>query len=484
MNPNVPSKFIPRPTFDRSALGRTIVNTKTADAAVVAKLFLLCQEGKISAIKEYINRNGLTVNDMVDQNGQSILHIVLRNENLTYREKLELFRFFQNINALKMSYDSQQITPLHLACKFQYTEIVKMLLQAGHNIDALDAYYKSPIFYLLAGIESECPKKSKKLIQKSKYKLESTDIYNLTKEIVLLMNQNDDVNKIISHMVNSTSILDEIFPQEIQNYLEKDNAKIVNVIKSPDSDEVKTKKIFDIVTNTKSSISSMIFKNKLNTFLKPMSIDYNTIGGWGPDNNPINKILKINNVQEFKNSITIGFDNTKNSLVTEINKTSTDMMTNLGNIYGTYIMTLDTFVDDLVFYHQTYDILIPALNGIHTRAGGNPLTPAGLNPNDYIPLAQMIMLLSYDGPDRIFISHDIDDPDAYDMATDTIISPGAAPVLMPRMRNNAPIPKNFTKPSNAMEVTRIRTHVGKFISDQLNAFAGIPASVSYNGGDY
>ena len=134
MSRNEPMTNISRPSFPpiqqpRLFNNRTIVNPTTIDPVIIGKLFLLCIEGKISPIKEYIIKNGLTVNDMVDTNGESILHKVLQNENLSKRDKIELFRFFEERNLLKMSYDASLTSPLHLAVKMQIKEIVEILLR-------------------------------------------------------------------------------------------------------------------------------------------------------------------------------------------------------------------------------------------------------------------------------------------------------------------------------------------------------------------
>jgi hypothetical protein len=97
------SRKAPFPTTNLSSLprppppqiNRTLFQEKTVDQSIIGKLFLLCIEGKVSAIKDFIIQNGLTVNDMVDTSGDSILHKILQNENLSKRDKIELFRFFE-----------------------------------------------------------------------------------------------------------------------------------------------------------------------------------------------------------------------------------------------------------------------------------------------------------------------------------------------------------------------------------------------------
>ena len=162
--PNISKPTSIRPPF----IPRTIVNSRVVDPTIIAKLFLICQEGVISNIKDYIISKGLTANDLVNTDGQSILHVILLNDSITPREKTDIFKFLASRNLLKFSYDSQQKTPLHIAAEKQLTEIVKILLHASHDVNALDSTRRTPIYYAITGTEVECPKKQKPLIEQKK----------------------------------------------------------------------------------------------------------------------------------------------------------------------------------------------------------------------------------------------------------------------------------------------------------------------------
>ena len=70
----------------------------------------------------------------------------------------------------------------------------------------------------------------------------------------------------------------------------------IDLFQQPHKIPKKISKIFDLVSNTKNELNDLILKNKLQSALKEIPLKPNTINGWGPDDNPQNKIL------DFKNS--------------------------------------------------------------------------------------------------------------------------------------------------------------------------------------
>lgn len=347
--------FFP-PIQQSRIINRTIINKSTIDPLIIGKLFLLCIEGKIGPIKEYIIKNGLTVNDMVDTNEESILHKVLQNENLLKRDKIELFRFFEEKNLLKMSYDTSQTTPLHLAVKMQIKEIVEILLNSGHNINALDINGKSPLFYSIIGKDQECPsKKEKVLLEKTKFKLEKSATYELVQELIKFINNEEPLYNSFIHIGNTCSILDEVFSENVKNILEKDNIQLLQILQTNDTEDVKNMKIFDLINNTKMSIGNSIIKGELNTCLKPMDFQQNILGGWGPELNPQNKILKTRDVSYFLNKFNIEINDKIKKVTSQLNIKTKNLNQYLTNIYLMYIEPSGDLLNDFIY---TYQVLL------------------------------------------------------------------------------------------------------------------------------
>ncbi len=335
---------------------RTIIPSKTVDESVVGKLFLLCIEGKVSAIKDFILTNGITVNDMTDSTGESVLHKILLNANLSNRDKIELFRFFKDKNLLKMSYNSQQLTPLHLAVKNQIPEIVKILLEAGHDPNNLDVNNKSPLFYAISGNNVECPKtKQKELLKKTKFRTEKSDMFNLVKELTRIINDptNTDNYDFIQHISNNTTILDDIFANDIRTIFERDNVKILDILNSSENEDVKINKIFNLITETRMSIAKLLTKNKLENALKPLTFEPNSTDGWGPTKNPRNKIMKVN--FDFGKTYTLETTSKIKKVVEQLSKSITDIDTKFKFIQDVYTTKLDTILDRLSFQYQVFD---------------------------------------------------------------------------------------------------------------------------------
>ena len=466
MSRNEPMTNINRPSFPpiqqpRVFNNRTIVNPVPVDPVILGKLFLLCIEGKISQIKEYINKNGLTVNDMVDTNGESILHKVLQNENLSKRDKIELFRFFDEKNLLKMSYDATLTSPLHLAVKMQIKEIVEILLKASHNVNAIDVNGKTPLFYAISGKTQDCPpKKDKPLLEKTKFKLEKSETYELVQELIKIINNENPLFDSFIHIGNTCSILDQVFSDTVKNILEKDNKQILDVLKTNDTQDVKIKKIFDLINDTKMSIGNAIIKNDLQACLKPMQFQQNTIGGWGPDSNPQNKILKTGNISEFLNKFNIEMDDKIKKSATQLKDNTSNLFTLLSNINDMYIKPTEDILNEFSYTYQT-------LYALNNAAQINLLT---FNPPD-INDPNIIKYLKSDLPTPItFRKRNLDDNTIIDVTAD--------------ITANLAIP---TKPdySNNPKLSRNRNTNRTMLEDITNNpnLAGI-ALIQANGGDF
>ena len=205
-------------------LNRTVIPTKEIDPLIISKLLLnvSTNENNILDLKEFILKNGITTNDMLNEEGQSILHIVLSNENLSKRQKLEIVKFFRDNFTLIESFDKNGLTPLHIACRLQLTDIVKELLDAGHNINIGDNVYKTPLHYAVIGKQIEIPDKiDKKLFPKKKFKIKENEINNLSRELVNYINKTDDIKQFIINQYNTIQNFDKIFLKDIEKLRDK-----------------------------------------------------------------------------------------------------------------------------------------------------------------------------------------------------------------------------------------------------------------------
>jgi hypothetical protein len=428
MSRNIPQTFISKASFQPSniprppppQINRTLFQERVVDQSIIGKLFLLCIEGKVSAIKDFILQNGLTVNDMVDTTGDSILHKILQNENLSKRDKIELFRFLKEKNLLKMSYNSNQTTPLHLAVKTQIPEIVKILLEAGHNPNNLDMNNKSPLFYAVSGETVECPKKNKKeLLDKTKFKLEKSDTYLIIKELIKIINGQPKIQNLFTHIGNTAANLDTIFSGDINTVFEKDNKKVIDILTSNDSEDVKINKIFNAVNETKMSIAKLLLNNKLDLALKPNTFQPNTQNGWGPDNNPKNKIMKVN--FDFKNTLILNMRAKMTKIFSQLDNNSSNLITKMNIIDNLYIKSIDRLLNRLNYQYQILQIYSTLVDGAGVLQSNIP------NAALIVPITnqQYIDIFTYEALYRTgretFESREIGKTSGYDLSGNRII---------------------------------------------------------------
>ena len=352
--PNISN--ISKPPIRPPFIPRTIINQRVVDPSIIAKLFLICQEGVISNIKNYIISKGLNANDLVNTDGQSILHVILLNDSITPREKTDLFKFLASRNLLKFSYDSQQKTPLHIASEKQLTDIVKILLGASHDINALDSTKRTPIYYAIAGTEVDCPKKEKKLIEKKKsVKLSLQD--ELNEEIVNFINGNAEIKNLLLHIYNTTKNLDSIYNDEITKILEDDNKKIMEILVTEKDEEKKKEKIFEKVYETRNSIINLFLKQKFTSTLKPISFNKVDANTWGPDENPVNKFLNDVEPSVILKDLEQDFDKQKMIVIQDLDKIISKNLTLFTEFKDKYLQEIENGVNDLNFYSIMYDIL-------------------------------------------------------------------------------------------------------------------------------
>ena len=118
----------------------------------IESLFSLMNQMDTQQIKQFsmVNNVPLNVNDI---NGENLIHKAITNENILKKEfhRLNIIKFLiqNDVNPDKPNKENQ--TPLHLACKMQYSDIVKYLIKTGVNINYQDNYGATPFHYALQG---------------------------------------------------------------------------------------------------------------------------------------------------------------------------------------------------------------------------------------------------------------------------------------------------------------------------------------------
>jgi len=403
INPNIQRQpFIQQPrTF---GLNRTIINAKEVDQSIVQKLFLSATTGNVNEIKQFIKTHGITINDMVDDKGQSILHVICKNENINEREKLHCIKYLDKHCGLKMSYNEAMETPLHIASKLQLYDIVKILLEAGHDVNALDVNGKTPLYYALNGIDEECPPLKKSSIKKTK--VETSDVKQLSEFLTTLFKTEPQLTFIFNHLFNSAKNLQNIFIEDIESIIKKNNKKLLDILKTSTNKEKDTR---DFLTATRNEIKKALIE-KFDLKEKYEQTD----SGWGPDNIPENKILKVKDIDYYLNDFNKELFDKKTKLVDNIYKNRGELNKKLNKINNELIDKINMILNYYYMFIKSINVLNSPLYNVATGGTAFQTDPTfnfatiDINVND----------LDYNG-DNKFIDLRLENNIEYDLDNNT-----------------------------------------------------------------
>jgi hypothetical protein len=188
----------------------------------IESLFSLMNQMDTQQIKQFsmVNNVPLNVNDI---NGENLIHKAINNENILKKEfhRLNIIKFLiqNDVNPDKPNKENQ--TPLHLACKMQYSDIVKYLIETGVNINYQDNYGATPFHYALQGQLKllEADKEIKDFIppQKNVDIERKETLLEIKKQIWELIKDNNFI-KSIEKTIHSTVFDDEIKKHSLELY--------------------------------------------------------------------------------------------------------------------------------------------------------------------------------------------------------------------------------------------------------------------------
>ncbi|ARF09435.1 ankyrin repeat protein [Indivirus ILV1] len=282
--------YIP-PVINRPFIPQTEPNEES-----VSTLFMTVLEGSFSKIKKITSDKNISLN-VRNKEGESLIHAILNNNLSGMKEdqKLELISELIGGGAPVGVPDKKNITPLHLACKYQYPEIVKLLLRNGAEVNKQDNLRMTPIHYAAQGSIEECKKrkKVKNLIPKplaSKTRDVSTqEMRNLTISIIDIFNEEKNFNQYLQHIKNTLLKVGYIYKFEFEDKEREFVKNITDIIGDKNkTDFEKGELVKAAIINLTESLKS-ISEGKIDSALKPMNIGPQNTQAWGQDIS--NKIL-------------------------------------------------------------------------------------------------------------------------------------------------------------------------------------------------
>jgi hypothetical protein len=174
----------------------------------VDSLFSIMNSMDTQQIKQFSMVNNIPLN-VDDINGENLIHKAINIENTLKKEfhRLNIIKFLvqNSVNPDKPNKENQ--TPLHLACKYQYSEIVEYLISLGVNVNYQDNYGATPFHYALQGqIKLLEPEKSLKDFIPPQKKVDASrkeELLKIKKDIWELIKNESFISSIKNTVDNS-----------------------------------------------------------------------------------------------------------------------------------------------------------------------------------------------------------------------------------------------------------------------------------------
>lgn len=297
------STYQPQPKNPSFANPRTIglykslIPERKTSSELILKLFSEVSGGNFLKIQDFILSNVIS---MVSKNEQdeSILHIIIKNSNITPQEKEQLVRLAIREGAGVRSPDQNNIFPIHLAAKRQLYNIVKILIDNGADVRCLDSQYRSPLHYAISGDSQECVTVSQKKVrplipEKKEGRVVDKQLNDKINILQNLLHQfifgDKETQKFILQIGKSLGNLEEMFPYEIQEIIDTNKKLIIDIATNKEVGDKKIE-ITNKINNLKSSTNEFITQ-KVGEGLIPLQIEPNIHDGWGPNEYQQNRIL-------------------------------------------------------------------------------------------------------------------------------------------------------------------------------------------------
>ncbi len=267
----------------------------------IAELFSQVENMDTFELKNFsaINKIPLSI---IDEDGNNLIHKILKSDNPLKSEilRLNVIKFLVSNGANPDMPNSDNNTPLHIACEKQYCEIISYLLELGVDPNYQDNTNMTPLHYLLNGKIDICePDRTIRNFVKSK-KLSNEKVKN---DIIIAK------KKIWKHLIDNKEPLIESLKNTIMtiendegfiNILEKFQINFNKKLLKIDEKTDKSQLITQLIEPAKSNLFNYVF-NKFRNFedSKDFEIHTKTNDSW-TDTKSLN-LATIRNSDNKKN---------------------------------------------------------------------------------------------------------------------------------------------------------------------------------------
>lgn len=287
---------------------------KKINSDIVFKLFAIVTEGDMSKINNFVVENNIGY-DVKNDKGDSLLHALLnstKNNNITKSQQLNIAKFLISNGVNPNSKNNQNITPLHIASKYNLTKFINLLIENGADINYKDNYGMTPLHYFVQGDLHVCVNN-----RLSKRIENNTNIKN--NDIITILNSQYFL-KYVQYIEN---LIKNINYENINNVKNQYDLAITNITYNS-SDVKRNEQKYQII---KDRVSDIIKRDiKLPKSNKAINIQANQTNKWSPNDNDM-KIMEYDYNYH---------------------------LTNLLNNDNNYNVEYDTFVDNSRLFAEDY----------------------------------------------------------------------------------------------------------------------------------
>lgn len=132
------------------------------DKFKIGEMFNLASNFDLEGLRRHSLVEKIPFN-ILNENNDNLIHITVRTSGGTIEEKrLKIIKYLVSKGLNPDLPNNQGVTPLHLACEKQYSEIIVKLLEFGSDPNSKDNYGRTPIHYLVSGLIKEWENKENK----------------------------------------------------------------------------------------------------------------------------------------------------------------------------------------------------------------------------------------------------------------------------------------------------------------------------------
>jgi len=151
------------------------------DDALTKDFFGVLQSGSLGDITAFYNSNKLLIYNITN-NGDSPLHVILKEPKIIEGHKLEICKFLISKGANVNAYDKIDITPVQLAAQLQLHDVLDLLISNGGNVNATNNVQQNALHMAVKPLIRNCYDMTPKdLIPKPEIK--NRDINNVSRAI-------------------------------------------------------------------------------------------------------------------------------------------------------------------------------------------------------------------------------------------------------------------------------------------------------------